>query len=57
MDARDLLAACLAFEEEHGAACLIIALYELIDIRAEASGIELSEDEDGHVDYVLPTLQ
>lgn len=56
MDASDLLAACLAFEAEHGTACLLIALSEIVNIRAEESGIEMIEDDDGNVDLVLPVM-
>lgn len=56
MDASDLLSACLAFEAEHGTACLLIALSEIVNIRAEESGIEMIEDEDGNVDLVLPVM-
>ena len=56
VDAIDLLAACIAFEAEHGTACLLIAMSEIVNIRAEESGIEMVEDEDGNVDLVLPVM-
>lgn len=55
-DARDLLEACLAFEAEHGAAALIIALSEIVEYRAQESGIEIVEDADGNVELILPVM-
>jgi len=56
-DSADLLAACLAFESQHGAASLIIALSEILEMRREANGIEVYEDEDGDFELCLPPYQ
>lgn len=56
MDARELLEACLAFEAEHGAAALIVSLSEIVENRAQESGIEIVEDTDGNVELILPVM-
>lgn len=57
MDASDLLAACLAFEAEHGAPALIVMLSTIIEDRTEENGIEMQIDEvDGVMIIDLPTL-
>ncbi|MDX0180864.1 hypothetical protein GOC16_08370 [Sinorhizobium meliloti] len=47
MTAADLIAACLAFEEEHGVNELLVLLNDTLLARAQAAGMDIEYEDQG----------
>lgn len=57
MTAADLIAACIAFEEEHGVNELLVLLNDTLLARAQAAGMNIQHIDGEDEDLIFHTVQ